>query len=258
MSSAEDFTYKEQGDRRITVSSGTILVLVKFKVAGNLRFLSHAETLRLFPRACVRAGIEVAYTQGYNPRPRLSLPLPRSVAVASDDELLCLWLRCRQQKDTAQSGTAPEQSCKPPFNTEEFKAALSAQLPKGFQLLTIDVAEAKPAIGPVEAAYNFVVQPEYLDDRLKARIERLMAADSLDLERRIDARGNIRNVDVRGFLKSVVLNDRGVTVECKITSAGSIRVNEILELLELDAGKLAEPVRRINVKWQQARSQKQN
>ena len=57
-----------------------------------MRFLSHAETMRLFQRACVRAGVKVAYSQGYNPHQRMSLVLPRSVGVESDDELLCLWL----------------------------------------------------------------------------------------------------------------------------------------------------------------------
>ncbi|MBN2271219.1 MAG: DUF2344 domain-containing protein, partial [Sedimentisphaerales bacterium] len=63
-------------------------MLLKFRIWGNLRFLSHAETMKVFQRACARAGLDVAHTEGFNPRPRLSLPLPRSVGVESDEELL--------------------------------------------------------------------------------------------------------------------------------------------------------------------------
>jgi hypothetical protein len=94
-----------------------------------------------------------------------------------------------------------------------------------------------------------VIRPEYLDDNLKTRIDNLLASESLNLERRIDARGNTRNIDVRSFLESIELDDGRITVECKISPAGSIRVDEILNLLELDAGKLAAPIRRTTVQW---------
>jgi len=52
-------------------------------------------------------------------------------------------------------------------------------------------------------------------------------------------------------LKSIVLKDRCIVVECKISSAGSIRVEEILNLLELDVENLAAPIRRTSVRWQE-------
>ena len=90
----------------------------------------------------------------------------------------------------------------------------------------------------------------YLIPTLPA-VERLLANSSLNLQRRIDAKGNIRNVDVRPFLKSVRLKGRDIIVDCRISSAGTIRVEEILKLLELDAHKCAAPVRRTSVQWQE-------
>ena len=209
-------------------------MLIKFKVRGNLRFLSHAETVKVFQRACVRAGIKTAYRRGFNPRPKLSLPLPRSVGVESDDELLCL------RVETSAS----------PFNTKRFKAKLSCQLPEGFELLTVSAAPAP--LGASAATYVLSVRQEYLNEKLKTRIKRLLASESLNLQRRIDARGNTHNVDVRGFLKSIEAYENNVLVECKISSTGSIRVDEILELLELDVEKLTAPIRRTSVKWQES------
>lgn len=212
-------------------------MLIKFKVWGNLRFLSHAQTAKLFQRACIRAGIEFQYSQGFNPRPRLSLPLPRTVGVESDDDLLCL----RAKRPPNEPRTTNHES--------RIKAGLSRQLPEGCELLSVTVAKANVSFHPRLATYVLAMKPEYINDKLKATIKRLLASESLNVERRIDPRGNIRNVDVRGFLKSIQLNDRIVVVECGITSAGSIRVEEILKLLKLDTEKLAAPIRRTSVQW---------
>jgi radical SAM-linked protein len=229
----------------ITVSDASTLVLIKFKVQGNTRFLSHAETVKVFQRACVRAGIKAAYSQGFNPRPKLSLPLPRSVGVESDDDLLCLCVElCRPSN--SQSGTLVSS-----FDTEELKNTLARQLPDGCQLLSVTVAKTKASIQPSAATYCFVVQQEYFNEKLKTDVENLLSNESLNIKRRVDAKGTVRQIDVRPFLNSIQLDDKNIIVECKISPAGSIRVDEILKLLELDVGKLAAPIRRVSVQWEQ-------
>jgi hypothetical protein len=57
-------------------------------------------------------------------------------------------------------------------------------------------------------------------------------------------------LDVRPFLESIELDGNNIIIKCEITSAGSIRVDEILELLEIDIEKLTAPVKRTNVQWQ--------
>jgi len=104
------------------------------------------------------------------------------------------------------------------------------------------------------------VKPEYLDEGLKVRIERLLASDNLIIQRKISSgqstidnrQSTIKDVDIRGYLSSIVLEDKCIVVECRISPAGSIRVEEILGLLELDQEKLAAPIRRTCIQWQQA------
>ncbi len=222
----------------IIASNKTILVLVKFKVRGNPRFLSHAETVRFFQRACVRAGIKVLYSKGFNPHPKLSLPLPKSVGVEVDDDLLCL----RVEKDTKDS---TGDLC------NLYQTRLSEQLPDGFELLTVRIVKAETSIQPCMAVYVLAVRKEYINEQLRDRIKRLLASDNLNLRRRTDPRNLIfKNIDVRPFLESIELNNTDITIQCNISLAGSIRVNEILELLELDYGMLSAPIRRTKVRWQ--------
>ncbi|MEE9370604.1 MAG: TIGR03936 family radical SAM-associated protein, partial [Sedimentisphaerales bacterium] len=103
-------------------------MLIKFKVRDNLRFLSHAETVKVFQRACIRAGIKIQYSQGFNPRPKLYLPLPRSVGVETDDDLLCLRVNLSGPR------TVSDES--------QIKAGLAKQLPDGVELLSVTTVPA--------------------------------------------------------------------------------------------------------------------
>mgnify|MGYP001608428956 CR=1 FL=1 len=60
--------------------------MLTFSIAGDLRFISHHDTLRLFQRALARAALPVRHSEGFNPHPRMTLPLPRPVGIASDAE----------------------------------------------------------------------------------------------------------------------------------------------------------------------------
>ena len=59
-----------------------------FTKTGDAVWMSHLDLMRLFQRAFKRAGLPLTHTQGYNPRPSVSIALPLSVGVESDCELL--------------------------------------------------------------------------------------------------------------------------------------------------------------------------
>jgi radical SAM-linked protein len=59
-----------------------------FKKTGNAVWISHLDLMRLFQRGFKRAGLPLTHTQGFNPRPSVSIALPLSVGVESNCELL--------------------------------------------------------------------------------------------------------------------------------------------------------------------------
>ena len=59
-----------------------------FQKTGNAIYISHLDLMRVFQRAFKRAGLPLTHTQGYNPRPSVSIALPLSVGVESGCELL--------------------------------------------------------------------------------------------------------------------------------------------------------------------------
>lgn len=178
----------------------------------------------------------MSHTEGFNPRPRLSLPLPRSVGVESDNELLAFVVRGDDGEETNLEG--------------RIQSRLSEQLPEGCEILSCAAVRGGRTPLPCSAVYLLAIRPEHLDEQLGNRIKSLLASETLVLRRQVDEKASrYKDVDVRGFLKSIELKDGCVSVECEISSGGSIRVEEILDILSLDLAKLARPVKRTSVHW---------
>ena len=59
-----------------------------FEKTGEAVWISHLDLMRLFQRAFKRANLPLTHTQGYNPRPSVSIALPLSVGVESVCEFL--------------------------------------------------------------------------------------------------------------------------------------------------------------------------
>lgn len=59
-----------------------------FEKKGNAIWISHLDLMRVFQRSFKRAGLPLTHTQGFNPRPSVSIALPLSVGIESSCELL--------------------------------------------------------------------------------------------------------------------------------------------------------------------------
>jgi len=216
--------------------AGTLIL--KFKIYNNLRFLSHRQSLTLFQRALVRSGIEICYSQGFNPRPKLSLPLPRSVGVQSDDELLYV------------SVVADESNC----DFAHLSDKIQKQLPQGCEITGGELAEHKKNYRALSAVYEFPLAGVGCDETVTATAESLsqtlQEGTDVFVERRTDAKGRCVKKNIAQYIDSIVCSQDTVLVNCRITQSGTVRIEELLELLRIDLRRLSGPVKRKSVQWQ--------
>lgn len=221
--------------------------VVRFGIAGRLRFLSHAETMRVFERACMRAGVPVKYSQGFNPHPKLSLPLPRPVGVASDEELLVLRVFDASGIPLEDGPDGHRQAWQ-----DRTKEALSEALPDDFTVHSVVTMKSSASFHPESVRYVFDIGGADRREDIETwrdRITQIMARESLMVERVAPERREGRRVDIRPFLKSIELHETRAIVECAISDAGSVRVDELMALLELAPENLAGPVGRRDIAW---------
>ena len=61
---------------------------IRLSRGEEIKFISHLDIMRLWERALRRAQIPLAYSEGFNPHPRISLAAPLPVGVTSEAELM--------------------------------------------------------------------------------------------------------------------------------------------------------------------------
>ena len=155
----------------------------------------------VFARAFRRAHLPVRMSQGFNPRPRFSLPAPLSVGIEGLNEVL--------EIDLTQEPPA-----------DELARGLEEQMPDGIEILEAEELEP-PAKARVES-----VSYRATGDLPAGAVERCTAAKELRT-----TRSNGRTVDVRPYVTSLTRCDGGCEFEVLVTQAGSAKPSEIAAAL---------------------------
>ena len=154
-----------------------------FEKTGNAVWISHLDLMRLFQRAFKRAQLPLWHTQGFNPRPSISILLPLSVGVQSHCEML----------DFDMDGV--EVSC------DEICDRLNAVLVDGIRVLQVyeqgrKGKELKYLDCVVELAYDAGVPVG-----AAAQIEELFRRDALILEKK--SKNGVTQQDIIPMIRSL-------------------------------------------------------
>lgn len=197
------------------------------------RFLSHAETLRAMHRVFIRAEINLVYSCGFNPHPRLSLALPRSVGVESEDELCIAEIR----EQIGQSDF-----CRLIQN-------LSSQLPCGFEITSAEITKENTDFMRGVVSYLFSVGADIKCSSIADKAEEFLKQEKFVIKRVSPNRQLPRQVDIRKFVKSIDVQDGYIAAGCIFGPDGTIRIDELLQLFGLSQENLISPVRRVRVDW---------
>ena len=61
-------------------------IRIKYAKTGVLRYIGHLDVMRYFQKALRRAGLDVAYSQGYSPHQLITFAAPLGLGVTSEGE----------------------------------------------------------------------------------------------------------------------------------------------------------------------------
>ena len=162
---------------------------ITFAKTEAMRFTGHLDLHRAWERSFRRAGLPLAYSQGYNPRPRLNLASALPLGFTSRAEVIDTWLEVEI----------------PPVDVA---IALKGALPPGINLIEIEYVDLRAPVlqSELEASEFLVNFLEPVDD-LKDRVERMLATQSLPRRRRD------KDYDLRPLILAI---DLGPTEEHKV------------------------------------------
>lgn len=60
-------------------------IRIKYTKSGNLKFIGHLDVMRYFQKAVKRAGLDIAYSQGFSPHQLMSFAAPLALGVTEGE-----------------------------------------------------------------------------------------------------------------------------------------------------------------------------
>jgi radical SAM-linked protein len=201
----------------------------QFMVEGDIRFVSHHDMMRTFQRALARAALPVRFSEGFNPHPKLSLPLPRPVGIASRAEAIVV-----------EFGQ--------PIEAHDTLTRLRGQMPGGIELLSGRRLEPGETMQPALVGYRLNLEAEQLP-AVGERAAGLLVADKLEIQRLRHQDGRKLLIEVRKYIVDIHTDDTGVEFTLRVTGSGSVRPGEVLELLGIDVPTFHHRLCRQFVQW---------
>jgi radical SAM-linked protein len=203
-----------------------------YSIDGDLRFISHHDTLRLFRRALARADLPVRFTEGFNPHPRIMIPLPRPVGIASEAETVVVEF---------------EEVVDP----EDALDRLEHQTPSDLKMIEARSLQPRQHLRPTQVRYRLEIGQAPPAD-LAARVRRIVDEDVLEVERSVPESNRTRTIDVRPYILEISMDRDAVEFILRVTGAGTAKPVEIAGLLGYDTRGVAHRIRRMEVRWQQS------
>ena len=191
---------------------------IRFRRGQEIKFISHLDIMRLWQRALTRAGISLAYSEGFNPHPRMSLAAPLALGVTSETELMDIVLA---------KWVSPH----------SFTAAVSRQLPDGVEIMQVyQMALNIPSLQSQVrfAEYSVELETEKGKSDIESAISSLLSLEHLPWQHQRDT--GPRRYDLRTLIDDLWLIDYGdgyctIRMNLRCDSNGSGRPEQVAAAL---------------------------
>ncbi len=155
---------------------------VTFCRGAEVKYISHLDVMRLWERVLRRAGIAMAYSQGFSPHPKISIAAPLPIGVTSDGELMDITMRKRVS----------------PYH---FSRVVAEQLPRGISLSRAEqVAPGVPSLQSQvrQAEYHVELETERGPAEVEGDLRSFMAKDHVPWQHQRDT--EVRRYDLRSLV----------------------------------------------------------
>ncbi len=195
-----------------------MILRLRFSKTGKIRFVGHRDMARIFERSMRSAGIPVAYTEGFSPRPKVAFGLALAVGYESDNEYLDVFIS--ESVDLDATATA-----------------LARALPHGIDLQEIGLMERRgTSLMELVTSCEWDITLRTADEAaVAASVDALIAADRVVITR--ERKGKPVDDNIRPDLLSLKVSMNPETSTARITAelgteGRSLRPAEFLGALE--------------------------
>lgn len=197
-------------------------IRVRFTKTGDLQWLSHHDLMRLWERALRRSGLPIAFSEGFNPRPRLSFPLALGIGISSRDEVVEIEM---SRWTTAQA----------------VAEALKPCLPTGMEVTRLELLPPHEKGQVSRVSYRVALSAEEAA-RAEAALDALWPRARWEIVRQ----RNQKTIDLKPYVLVARVEDGVLTFSFRVTPEGTARPEEFCALLGLSFGAVPTRIEKIS------------
>ncbi len=189
---------------------------ITFAKGEEIEYISHLDLMRLWERVLRRAGVPLAYSHGFNPRPKITVAAALPVGFTSQGEVMDIVLERHIS----------------PYN---FAKGLASHLPPGLELLSVE--EVYPKLPSLQsqvcsAEYRVTVSWDGAQEELDEKLRQLLSAKQVLRQRRG------KDYDLRPLIEDLWIEGKEANgwvlgMRLQVGEQGTGRPDEVLEALGL-------------------------
>jgi len=185
-----------------------------YRKFGHAMVTSHLDTLRMMPRILRRACLDPVFTQGFNPHPKVSAGFPLPFGYASQDEVLDIYLKGKE---------------------ENIIGKLNQALPEGFEVTASqEISCDQPSVFAATSGFIYTVAIDGgIPPDLNPKIAGFLGASEI-IQRRESAKSN-QILNLRPFVEDLRIEADRLLIIIKVLGGRTVKVKEILQALQIDA-----------------------
>ena len=178
----------KQPPKRLTDANPVQRILFRVAITGEARFLSHLETKNAWVRTLRRARIPIAYSQGFNPQPRLSFESARPTAEESLGSYIDIYLKEK-------------------VDVQEVLVRLKRLVAPGFNVLSVkEIPFSAPSLMGSVTGMDYIFYVPEGDRELENEVQSLLGKNEILIQRKKKVKkrkGRRRNTGEKNPMRTI-------------------------------------------------------
>ena len=190
---------------------------IRIKYKKDLPFIGHLDMVRLWERALRRTDLACAYSEGFNPRQKMSFGPPLPLGFTSECEFLDIYFERW-------------------MNPEAVKDALNKTLPRGIEI--IEAKNVFSARASLTAEIKTAVYSTVTSQDLSGKIYEILDSKEIIVKRKE------KDINIRPMIKDLRQTGNNIFIAVQCDNFGTLKGSEIRGLFNISA---LGPTRRVEL-----------
>lgn len=194
-------------------------ILCKFTKLGYLKFISHLDLVDLFQRTLFQNKVDVKFSEGFNPHPRMSIAYPLPLGIESNSEYMEIYLNSK-------------------IDLKDFLIKMNERLPQGIKIVEAKYDDDESISNKVKSVvYAFKLLNTFYDKNkdidIAKELDKVNAMDIVEIERK-RKKGKRRifvKENAKDYLNRLELKDDAIYAYVKMSEQGSLKPALVFDIL---------------------------